>query len=78
MSDGDHHNTDQWFEYVYDNILNDNGILIYHDINLVEDEFVNLRNIYNKAKERKINFYLFNKNSLQNERCQRGLMVIFK
>lgn len=78
MSDGDHHNTDQWFDYVYDNLLNENGILIYHDVNLIENEFINLRNIYNRSKERGLKFRLFNQNSLNNERCQRGLMVIFK
>ncbi len=78
MSDADHNRTDQWFEYVYDNLLNKNGILIYHDVNLIEDAFVNLRNIYNKCQERQLNYFLFNKNSLIGERCQRGLLVIFK
>lgn len=78
MSDADHNRTDQWFEYVYDNLLNENGILIYHDVNLIEQSFINLRTIYKKCKEKKINHYLFNKNSLENERCHRGLLVIFK
>jgi predicted O-methyltransferase YrrM len=78
MSDADHHHTDEWFEYVYDNILEQNGILIYHDINLIEDSFINLRSIYKKCKERDLHHYLFNKNSLPYERCQRGLLVIFK
>jgi len=78
MSDADHNRTDQWFEYVYDNILEQGGILIYHDINLIEDCFINLRSIYEKCKERNLHHYLFNKNSLLHERCQRGLLVIFK
>jgi predicted O-methyltransferase YrrM len=80
MSDADHHSTNQWFEYVYDNLLNDKGILIYHDINIVEEfgSFINLREIYENCKKRNIHHYLFNKNSLPQERCQRGLLVIFK
>ena len=78
MSDADHNRTDQWFEYVYDNILEQGGILIYHDINLIEESFINLRSIYEKCKERNLHHYLFNNNSLPHERCQRGLLVIFK
>ena len=78
MSDADHNNTEQWFEHVYDNLLNDFGILIYHDINIIEDSFINLRKIYEICKKRNLNYYLFNKNSLNNERCQRGLLTIFK
>jgi hypothetical protein len=78
MSDADHHNTNEWFEHVYDNLLMDGGILCYHDINLVEESFVNLREIYNKCQERNITHMLFNKNSLPYEKCQRGLLVIFK
>jgi predicted O-methyltransferase YrrM len=78
MSDGDHHNADKWFGHVYDNLLQENGILIYHDVNLFEDDFPNLKNILYKVQSLKINHHLFNKNSLTNERCQRGLLVIFK
>jgi predicted O-methyltransferase YrrM len=78
MSDADHSRTDQWFEYVYDNLLNQDGILIYHDVNLIGSDFPNLRNIYYKSIQRGLNFMLFNKNSLPTERCERGLMVIFK
>lgn len=78
MSDGDHHNTDQWFEYVYANLLNDGGIICYHDVNFFEDEFVNLRDIHRKCQEYGLRYKLFNKNSLPTERCQRGLLVIFK
>ena len=33
LSDADHENTDRWFYYVYKNLLEDGGILIYHDVN---------------------------------------------
>jgi predicted O-methyltransferase YrrM len=78
MSDGDHDNTDKWFEHVYDNLLLDNGILVYHDVNMFENSFVNLRQIYERTKARNLSHHLFNKNSLKNERCQRGLLIIFK
>lgn len=78
MSDADHSRTDQWFEYVYDNLLNEGGILCYHDVNLIGPDFPNLRNIYYKSKARNLTYMLFNKNSLPDERCERGLMVIFK
>jgi predicted O-methyltransferase YrrM len=77
MSDADHYSTNQWFEYVYENLLNYKGILVYHDINLV-DGFCPAAEIYEICKKRNIHHYLFNKNSLNEERCQRGLLVIFK
>ena len=79
MSDGDHYNSDKWFDYVYDRLLNPGGILVYHDVNLVDTMcFKNLINIYERCQKLKISHNLFNKNSLSDERCQRGLLVIFK
>ena len=79
MSDGDHFNTDKWFEYVYDKLLNPGGILIYHDVNLFDDDaFKNLITIYTRCQEYGISHQLFNRNSLPEERCQRGMLVIFK
>jgi predicted O-methyltransferase YrrM len=78
MSDGDHFCTDQWFEYVYASLLKPNGILIYHDIDIINSGFDNLREIYYRCQQYKINHKLFNLNSLPTERCHRGLLVIFK
>jgi len=78
FSDGDHNNANKWFEYTYENILKENGILIYHDISLSESDFPNLREIYNICLYKNIHHILFNKNNKANERCQRGLLVIFK
>lgn len=78
MSDADHHHTDQWFEYVYSELLNPGGILVYHDVNIVDNEFINLRDIYYKCQALGLSHKLFNANSLPTERCQRGLLVIFK
>jgi predicted O-methyltransferase YrrM len=80
MSDGDHFNTNQWFEYVYETLLNPGGILIYHDVMLhdVPGGFPNLREIYYKCKTLKLNHHLFNATSRPNDRCWRGFLVIFK
>ena len=79
MSDGDHFNADQWFEHVYTELLNDGGILLYHDINLFDaDAFQNLNEIYDRCKQYNLRHHLFNRNSRTDERCQRGLLVIFK
>jgi len=79
MSDGDHFQADQWFEHVFTELLNDSGILIYHDINLFDaDAFQNLNQIYYRCREYGLRHHLFNRNSREDERCQRGLLVIFK
>lgn len=82
MSDADHHHTNEWFEYVYDELLLPEGILIYHDVNLYPEieggSFANLLEILYKCQERKIHYKLFNKSTIPGERCHRGLMVIFK
>jgi predicted O-methyltransferase YrrM len=80
MSDGDHHSTDQWFEHVFDKLLNPGGILVYHDVTLIDKPniFPNLRNIYYKAKDLGLRFHLFDKDSRSDERCWRGILVIFK
>jgi predicted O-methyltransferase YrrM len=76
MSDADHHNTQKWFEYVYAEVLEAGGTLIYHDV--TDRSFTNLREIYEKCKLFNLRFTLFNKNSRSDERCDRGLLVIYK
>lgn len=78
FSDADHYHTNEWFDYVYEHLLNDEGILIYHDINLIENCLPNLLEIYYKCIARNIHHKLFNRNSIYGERCHRGLLVIFK
>jgi len=77
MSDADHHNTQNWFEYVYEELLNDDGILIYHDVTLTS-QFPNLLQILHRCQEFNLKHKLFNKDSLPTEMCYRGLLVIFK
>lgn len=78
FSDADHYHTNEWFDYVYDNLLAANGILVYHDINLFENCLPNLLEIYHKCLTRNLHHKLFNRNSIPGERCHRGLLVIFK
>lgn len=84
FSDADHWNTDKWFDYVYDRLLNNNGILIYHDVSKEvgfpknELRFPNLYNILVKCRERGIAHMHFDKCSTEDERCYRGFLVIFK
>lgn len=84
FSDADHWNTDKWFDYVYDRLLNVNGILIYHDVSVQNPlpdndlRFPNLENILIQCKRRNIKYMYFDKCSLKSERCFRGLLVIYK
>jgi predicted O-methyltransferase YrrM len=83
FSDADHFNAEKWFDHVFDNLLNENGILIYHDILLQPPPdggfwFPNLGKILLRARERKLSHVMFNKDSRADERCWRGLLVIFK
>ena len=77
MSDADHHQTDQWFEYVYDTLLADDGILCYHDITLTS-MFPNLIRILERCQELNLKHKVFNKDSIPGEMCFRGFLVIFK
>lgn len=77
MSDADHHSTDQWFEYVYDSLLADGGILCYHDV-MLTSMFPNLYSIVERCKEYNLRYRVFDKSSLPGEMCFRGLIVIFK
>ena len=83
FSDADHWNADKWFDYVYDRLLNPNGILIYHDVStgpLPNNElrFPNLTSILYKCKERGISHVHLDRCSKPGERCYRGFLVIFK
>lgn len=84
FSDADHWNTDKWFDYVYDRLLNNGGVLIYHDVSKQEGfpsnelRFPNLLNILNKCRERGIAHAHFDRCSSPGERCYRGFLVIFK
>ena len=77
MSDADHHATDQWFEYVYDKLLANDGILCYHDV-MLTSMFPNLYTIVERCEQYNLRYKVFDKSSLPGEMCFRGLIVIFK
>jgi predicted O-methyltransferase YrrM len=76
FSDADHNNTDKWFSYVFQNLLNPGGYLMYHDV--TNASFPNLKNILALCHMSKLNYRLFYKNSNNSERCDRGLLCIHK
>lgn len=76
FSDGDHHSADQRFERVYDELLNDGGILAYHDV--ANPKFPNLARITQACARRGLQHHVFSRSSRPDERCERGLLVIFK
>ena len=76
LSDADHHNSNKWFDKVYNDLLSVDGIFICHDI--TNKEFTNLFNIYKACMKYRIPHMLFKKSTLSTERCERGLLVIFK
>jgi predicted O-methyltransferase YrrM len=83
FSDADHWNADKWFDYVYERLLEPGGILIYHDVCTCDPPdgglvFPNLKNIYDRCVQLGIYHKVFNKSSKPDERCWRGLLVIFK
>ena len=77
FSDADHLNTQLWFEHVYGKLLSREGILIYHDVTN-SAMFPNLMTIYTDTIKNNYHHVLMNQNSFPGERCDRGLLVIFK
>jgi predicted O-methyltransferase YrrM len=75
ISDADHHRTNEWVDKTY-SLLNNKGILIYHDV--TNRQFPNLYNIIKYVETNNIHHVVFNKSSLVTEQCERGLLVIFK
>jgi predicted O-methyltransferase YrrM len=76
FSDADHYRTQLWFEHVYTNLLSRDGVLIYHDV--TNPNFPNLLRIYTDTVKQNYDHILFNSSSRRDERCGRGMLVIFK
>ncbi len=77
FSDADHYNTQNWFDHVYSNLLARGGVLIYHDVTNCQ-MFPNLLTIYSDVVKNNYHHVLLNTNSAPGERCDRGLLAIFK
>jgi predicted O-methyltransferase YrrM len=76
LCDGDHFNSEKYFDDVYDRLLNSPGIVVYHDV--VGAEFPNLHSIPRRARERGLSSVVFDKPTRPDEHCERGLLVVFK
>jgi predicted O-methyltransferase YrrM len=77
MSDADHFNTQNWFEIVYERMVARGGVLVYHDVTNTAG-FPNLLRIYQDTIRKNYHHVLLNQNSVAGERCDRGMLVIFK
>lgn len=75
ISDADHHHTNEWVDKTF-SLLNNGGILIYHDVTNID--FPNLFDIIRFVQNNNIRYTVFNKSSKSSERCERGLLIIFK
>lgn len=75
ISDADHHHSHEWFIDTY-GLLNECGIMVCHDV--TNSDFPNLRRILYQCEAWHIKSVLFNKSSRSDERCGRGLLVVFK
>lgn len=73
VSDADHFNSHKWIKNTF-NLLNINGIIVFHDI--TNKTFPNLYTIVKYTQEQKYNYMLFNTNSRTEERCDRGMLIV--
>lgn len=74
FSDADHGYAHEWFDITYGRMLNPGGVLCYHDVRLYE----NLWGIVEECRRLGLSHVVFEKNSIEGEWCERGLLVIFK
>jgi len=76
ISDADHNRAGEWAEHIF-RICKHDGIILMHDI--AGDWYPSLQKYIEYIKNNSIPYFLFEKNSRQEERCQRGwLMIINK
>lgn len=77
ISDADHANSHNWLSN-YIEIANDDAFLLFHDTNNPNcKNLLSHEKFFEKQKTVDI-IYHFKKNSLANERCDRGLLVVKK
>lgn len=76
ICDADHDRTqDNWLG-IYENLLYPGGIVILHDV--YNSSFPRLREMVQDCMERGLRHVVFNQSSRNDERCHRGLLVVFK
>ncbi len=76
VCDADHTRTQENWVPIYDRLLDEGGIVVFHDV--TNPDFSNLYQIVIQVKNAVLEHALFNKNSRADEQCDRGLLVVFK
>lgn len=77
LSDADHCHSHTWFERTFRDILRPGGIMVCHDI-MNREGYPGLYDIVINCQNNRIRYAIFDKSSRDDERCERGLLVIFK
>jgi predicted O-methyltransferase YrrM len=75
ISDADHKNSGKWADKVYD-LLNNGGTIFAHDVE--RECWSTLKEYVEIAKNKNYEFTIFNKSSLDEEYCWRGLLMAKK
>jgi spermidine synthase len=75
ISDGDHYHTHEYVDRLL-NSLTHTGVAFFHDV--LNSDFVNLWEIvmYVMRNNRKFSYKIFDTTSRDNERCERGLLLV--
>ncbi len=75
VSDADHDHSHEWIAGTLA-LLNAGGIAVFHDIS--NPDYPNLLSIVQQVKSSGMAHAVFNKSSRADERCHRGILVVFK
>ncbi len=75
MSDADHDHSHEWADKTL-GLLDVGGIAVFHDTD--SDAYPNLRSVVEDVRQLGWSHVLLNKSSRGDERCERGLLVVFK
>lgn len=76
ICDADHDRTQDNWPRIYDDLLAPGGIVIAHDV--YNSSFPKLRNMVTECWKKGLRHVVFNQSSRNDERCHRGLLVVFK
>lgn len=72
MSDGSHKHAGEWAEDIF-RIMKPNSVMFFHDVN---SDRPSLKRYLKLSEEMGLPHFMFSKNSLDNEKCGRGLFVV--
>ncbi len=75
VSDADHDRSNEWIAGTLA-LLSEGGIAVFHDVS--NPDYPNLLSIIQHVKSNGMSHVVFNKSSIPDERCHRGILVVFK